>query len=107
MVANTVAERPPHPGGYVKGIIDSMGLSVTMAAEALGITRPALSKLLNKRARLSSDMALRIEKAFGASMDSLMQMQSNFDVAEARQRAHMIKVAPYKGRPLKMQSTQA
>ena len=107
MVSNTVLERAPHPGGYVKGIIDGLGLTVTTAAEALGITRPALSKLLNERARLSSDMALRIEKAFGTSMDSLMQMQSNFDVAEARLRAHTIKVAPYDSRSLNMQNTLA
>lgn len=86
-----------HPGEYIKRIIiDDLGISVTEAAVALGITRPALSKLLNKRARLSSDMAVRLEKAFGTSMDLLMQMQSDFDVAEARQRAHMITVVPFK-----------
>lgn len=92
---------PRHPGGYVKGIIiDDLGISVTEAAEALGITRPALSKLINKRARLSSDMALRLEKAFGTSMDLLMKMQNDFDVAEARRRAHTIQVFPYNGKAL-------
>lgn len=102
------SEQSRHPGGYIKGvIIDVLGISVTVAAEALGITRPALSKLLNKRARLSSDMALRLEKAFGTSMDLLMQMQNDFDVAEARQRAHTIKVLPYNGKALEDRERRA
>jgi len=59
-------KNPAHPGGFVKSeVIEPLGLSVTDAAHALGVTRPALSALLNERAHLSPDMALRIEKAFG------------------------------------------
>ena len=88
---------PAHPGGFVKHeIIDPLGLSVTGAAEALGVTRPALSALLNERAALSPEMALRIEKAFGVSMDTLMRMQNSHDIAEARKRAGAIKVKRYK-----------
>lgn len=99
MMARTRMKNPAHPGGFVKTeIIDAYGLSVTDAAQALGVTRPALSKLLNKRAHLSPEMALRIEKAFGVSMDTLMRMQSSFDVAEVRKREAEIKVTPFKGK---------
>lgn len=68
---------PAHPGGFVKSeVIEPLGLSVTDAAQALGVTRPALSALLNERSHLSPEMALRIEKAFGVSMDTLMRMQN-------------------------------
>lgn len=94
-------KNPTHPGGFVKSeIIEALGLSVTRAASVLGVTRPALSALLNERAHLSSEMALRIEKAFGVSMDTLMRMQNSFDIAEARRREGDIKVAPFKGGPL-------
>ena len=92
---------PAHPGGFVKyEIIVPLGLSVTRAAEALGVTRAALSALMNERANLSPEMALRIEKAFGVSMDTLMRMQNSYDIAETRKRADAIIVAPYRGAPL-------
>jgi addiction module HigA family antidote len=93
-------KNPAHPGGFVKNeIIEALGLSVTDAAQVLGVTRPALSALLNERARLSSEMALRIEKAFGVSMDTLMRMQNSFDIAQARKREGEIKVARFKRKP--------
>jgi addiction module HigA family antidote len=73
-------------------------LSVTDAALALGVTRPALSKFLNGRASLSPEMALRLEKAFGIAMDVLMRMQSSYDIAEARKREQKIHVLPFQGR---------
>ncbi|MGE0717796.1 MAG: HigA family addiction module antitoxin [Alphaproteobacteria bacterium] len=91
---------PAHPGGFVKSeIIEPLGLSVTEGAQALGVTRPALSALLNERAKLSPEMALRIEKAFGVSMDTLMRMQNSWDIAQARRRAGEIDVQPFRGRP--------
>ncbi len=91
---------PAHPGGFIKGeIIEPLGLTVTAGAEALGVTRAALSALLNERAHLSPEMALRIEKAFGVSMDTLMRMQNSFDIAEARKREGEIEVAPFIQRP--------
>jgi addiction module HigA family antidote len=88
---------PPHPGAFVKSeIIGPLDLSVTEAAEVLGITRAALSSFLNGRSSLSTEMALRIEKAFGASMDTLMRMQCSFDIAEARKREGEIVIAPYR-----------
>jgi antitoxin HigA-1 len=67
-------------------------LTVTAAAVALRVSRPALSSLLNRKAGLSGDMALRIEKAFGVKMDTLMRMQSSYDIAEARKREKRISV---------------
>ena len=94
-------KNPPHPGGFIRHeIIEPLGLSVTGAAQVLGITRAALSTLLNERAHLSPDMAVRIEKAFGVSMDTLMRMQNSYDIAQARKRAAEIKVEPFRGKPL-------
>ena len=90
-----------HPGEFIKHeIIAPYGLSVTSAAKVLGVTRATLSTLLNARARLSPEMGLRIEKAFGISMDTLMRMQNSYDIAEARKREGEIKVKPYKGEPV-------
>ena len=90
---------PSHPGSFMKSeIFEPAELSVTEAAAALGVTRPALSAFLNGRAALSSDMAIRIEKAFGVSMDTLMRMQNSFDIAKARLRAGEIDVAPFAGK---------
>jgi antitoxin HigA-1 len=86
-------KNPPHPGGFVRTeIIDPLLLSVTKAAEALGVTRPALSAFLNERSSLSPEMALRIEKAFGISMDTLMRMQNSYDISQARKREGEIMV---------------
>ena len=86
-------KKPAHPGGFVRHeIIEALDLSVTAAARVLGVTRAALSAVLNERARLSPEMALRIEKAFGVSMDTLMRMQNSYDIARARMRAAEIEV---------------
>lgn len=88
---------PAHPGGFVRcEILEPLDLSVTAAASALGVTRPALSAFLNERSNLSPEMALRIEKAFGVSMDTLMRMQNSWDIAEARKRETEIDVPPYR-----------
>ncbi len=90
---------PAHPGGFVKTeIIGPLEISVTEAAQALGVTRAALSALLNERASLSPEMALRIEKAFGVSMDTLMRMQNSYDIAQTRKREDEIQVAPFRGK---------
>ena len=87
---------PPHPGEVIRTeIIDAHGLTVTAAAKALGVSRQALSSLLNGQADLTGDMALRIEEAFGPKMETLMGMQSAFDIFQTRQRARAIKVRPY------------
>jgi antitoxin HigA-1 len=86
-------KNPPHPGDFIRTeIIEPAGLSVTAAAAALQVSRPALSSLLNAKADLSGDMALRIEKAFGVKMDILMRMQSAFDIAKTRKREKEIRI---------------
>lgn len=86
-------KNPPHPGDFIRTeIIQPAGLSVTAAAVALRVSRPALSSLLNGRADLSGDMALRIEKAFGVRMETLMRMQSSYDIAQTRRREKQIRV---------------
>lgn len=89
-------KNPAHPGRFVRTvIIEPLGLSVTEAAKALGITRVALSRFLNEQAALSPDMAIRLDKAFGADMETLMRMQSSYDIAQARQRQGEISVARF------------
>ena len=86
-------KNPPHPGKFIRTeIIEPAGLSVTAAAAALRVSRPALSSLLNGKADLSGDMALRIEKAFGVKMDTLMRMQSAYDIMRTRMREKEIRV---------------
>jgi len=86
-------KNPPHPGDFIRTeIIEPSGLSVTAAAKALHVSRPALSTLLNSKAGLSGDMALRLEKAFGVKMDTLMRMQSSYDIAQTRKREKDIRV---------------
>src|ERR1700687_3871611 len=89
-------KNPPHPGDFIRTeIIEPAGLSVTAAAAALRVSRPALSSLLNSKADLSGEMALRIEKAFGVKMETLMRMQSAYDIARTRAREKSIRVGPY------------
>lgn len=88
--------RPAHPGRFIRlEVIDPLGLSVTEGARILGVTRPALSALLNGRSALSPEMALRVEKAFGPKMDTLLRMQTSYEIAQARDRAGQIKVKRY------------
>lgn len=85
-------KNPVHPGGFVKSeIIEPSGLSVTAAAQVLGVARATLSTLLNEHSRLSSEMALRIEKAFGVSMDTLMRMQNSYDIAQGPVKARVVR----------------
>ncbi|MCE2432384.1 MAG: HigA family addiction module antidote protein [Candidatus Latescibacteria bacterium] len=74
---------PSYPGDFIRTeIVEELGLSVTEAAEILGVHRAALSDLLNSNTTLSAEMALRIEKAFGISMDTLLRMQAWYDDAQ-------------------------
>ena len=92
--------RPSHPGQFIRmEVIDPLGLSVTGAAKVLGVARPALSALLNGRAGLSPQMALRIEKVFGPKMDTLLRMQTAYEVAKVRDRERDIKVKRYVPKP--------
>ena len=87
---------PSHPGEFVRmEIFEALGLNVTQAAEILGVRRATLSDLLNGNAALSPEMALRIEKAFGVSMDMLLRMQAWHDASRMRARADDIRVQRY------------
>lgn len=89
---------PPHPGSFIRDeIIRPLDLSVTAAARVLGVSRPAVSNLLNGHADLSGEMAMRIEKAFGVSMDTLLRMQLSYDIAQTRLQEKHIKVKRYSG----------
>lgn len=86
----------PHPGSFIRReIIQPLDLSASAAAEVLGVSRQAVSLLLNERTDLSSEMALRIEKAFGPKMDHLMRIQLTYDLAQQRQAHASIKVKRY------------
>ena len=94
-------KNPPHVGGVIRReVIEPLGLTVTQAAKALGVGRQALSTLLNEKAALTSDMALRIEKAFGPKMEHLMRMQLAYDLSQARERESKIKVKRYEAEEL-------
>jgi addiction module HigA family antidote len=85
--------RPSHPGNFFREeILDELGLSVSRAAEVLGVRRATLSDLVSGRAALSAEMALRVEQAFGVSMDTLLRMQAWYDGYVMRQRQREINV---------------
>jgi len=89
--------RSSHPGRFIKmEILEPLALQVTEAARILGVTRPTLSTLINGRSSLSSDMAIRVEKAFGVRMDTLLRMQTAYDIATARTHKAAIKVKRYR-----------
>ena len=88
--------QPAHPGQIVKTeILDPLGLTVTAAARILGVTRPALSAVLNARSSLSPEMGLRMEKAFGVRLDTLLRIQTAYDVSKAREKEADLKVSRY------------
>ncbi|MCP5368520.1 MAG: HigA family addiction module antidote protein [Hyphomicrobiales bacterium] len=85
--------QPPHPGTFIRmEVLEELDLSLTKAAEALGVRRATLSDLVNGKAALSPEMALRLEKAFGVSMETLLRMQAWFDCCAMRERADEINV---------------
>ncbi len=85
---------PVHPGRIVRGTIDDLGLTVTGAAHMLNVSRPALSRLLNGRSGLSSEMAVRLSKTVGSTPGFWMRLQLNYDLAQIEQRADSIVVNP-------------
>jgi addiction module HigA family antidote len=92
-------KNPPHVGRVIEsGIIEPLGLSITKAADILGVRRATLSDLINGKAALTAEMALRIHKAFGPEVDHLLRMQVAYDVAQIRKRAKDIKVKRYSAR---------
>jgi antitoxin HigA-1 len=87
---------PSSPGEFIREeILSELGLSVARAADILGVRRATLSDLVNGKASLSPEMALRIEKAFGVRMDTLLRMQAWHDSVAMRERADEIAVERY------------
>ena len=91
-----IGMKPSHPGAFIRTeVIDELGLSVSKAAEILGVRRATLSDLLNEKSSLTAEMALRMEKAFRLNMDMLLRMQALHDATEMRKQAGKIKIDPY------------
>ena len=87
---------PPHPGGVVRRqCLEPLGLSVTRAARGLGVTRQALSDLVNEKAGVSVEMAIRLSKAFGSSPETWLGMQMAYDLCQARSRAEQLMVEKF------------
>ena len=84
---------PPHPGETIRELcLEPLGLTVTAAAQGLGVVRKALSELLNGHAGISPDMAIRLEKAFGGSAESWLRQQMQYGLWKAQKQAGKIKV---------------
>jgi len=88
-----VGMKPSHPGEFIRmEILEPLGLSISKAAEILAVRRATLSEVTNGKAQLNPEMALRIEKAFGVSMDTLLRMQAWWDAYTMREKADQIDV---------------
>ncbi|MGH7847922.1 MAG: HigA family addiction module antitoxin [Candidatus Binatia bacterium] len=86
-------KNPPHPGQSVRSdCLEPLGLTVTEAAEALGVSRQALNNLINGQAGISPEMAIRLDKAFGGGADTWLRLQAAYDLAQAEENADKIKV---------------
>ena len=87
-------KNPPHPGRIVRDeCLEPLGLSVTAAAKALGVSRNAVSELVNERRGVSPEMAIRLSKAFGSSPEVWAGLQLAYDMAQAMRHADRLKVA--------------
>jgi antitoxin HigA-1 len=79
-------KNPPHPGRIIRqDCVEPLGLTITEAARVLGVTRQALNNLVNGKAGISPEMAVRISKAFGGSPEMWLRLQANYDLARVRQ----------------------
>ncbi len=89
-------KNPPHPGFCLREVFREAALPVTEAAKWLGVSRVALSRLVNEESNLSWEMAIRISKAFGGSASMWMRMQFHYDEAKMEQKAKKIKVKAFR-----------
>lgn len=87
-------KNPAHPGRIVRDAIEEMGLTVTAAARMLNVSRPALSSLINGKAGISPEMAVRLSKAVGSTPAFWLRLQLNYDLARVEARAESIIVYP-------------
>ncbi|MDN5753497.1 MAG: HigA family addiction module antitoxin [Nitrosospira sp.] len=78
-------KNPPHPGSFIfRQCIEPLGLTITAAAAALGVTRTTLSELVNEKRGVSAEMAVRLSKVFGGSAESWLVQQAQYDLAHVR-----------------------
>jgi len=89
---------PPHPGRLIlEEILQPLGLTITSGAKILRVSRRALNNLVNQRAGISPEMAIRLAKAFGSTAQTWLRMQSNYDLAQALKSENKIRVRRYRG----------
>ena len=101
-----VGMTPCHPGEFLREeVINELGLRINRAAGILGVRAATLSDLLNEKSNLSPEMALRLEKAFGVSMDTLLNMQAWYDAARMRKKADSVDVRPFQPDPAEILET--
>ena len=90
-------KNPVHPGELVRhACLEPLGLTVTAGAKVLGVTRQALNNVVNCKAGISPEMAIRLEKAFGSTAETWLAVQLAYDIAEAKRRANSIRVRRYR-----------
>lgn len=89
-------QNPPHPGGVIKRLyLDPLGITITAAAERLGVNRNTFSYLVNGKNGISPQMAYRLSKAFGRTPESWLEMQLIYDLAQAREGANRLAIEPF------------
>ena len=84
-------KNPSHPGDIIRDCLDELGVNVTEGAKALGVTRSALSRLINRKAGVSAEMAVRLEKSIGSTAGFWLRLQLNYDLAHIQSRARTIR----------------
>lgn len=88
-------KNPPHPGEIIREwCLKPLSLTVTQAAQGLGVTRKTLSLLLNGHAGISPEMAIRLSQAFGRSPESWLQLQGQYDIAQVKKSLKEINIKP-------------
>ena len=89
-------KNPPHPGKFIlEECLEPLGLSITKAAEGLGVTRTSLSRLIHGHNGISPEMAVRLSKAFGGSAESWLRQQINYDLAQIKTKTSDIRVRKF------------
>ncbi len=89
---------PPHPGEVIKGLwLDPMGISITEASQAIGVSRKTLSKIINGKGRITPEMAIRLSITLGSSPESWLGHQSTYDLWQAEQRRDELTAVPLLG----------
>lgn len=83
-------KNPSHPGRLIKGAMDELELSVAQAADALGVSRNQLNRVVTGRSGVSPEMALRLEAVIGSTADAWVKMQAAYDLAQMRNREREI-----------------